>query len=415
MKTYTLHPVRLFLFALLLLGPLQLLAHAPDHSYLYMRVLNDGISGRIEITSVDLNRSIGLNLPERMTLEQLRAELPKIEAYLRANTAFSANGVNFPIRFTEVEVLNVDEIAEPYAVLQYELEGLEGNIPENLDIRYAGFSDTQPIHRGLLIIEYNWKAGVVNNQTMVSHIFGKSEPTTQLSLSDRSVWRGFVALVKLGVWHIWIGLDHILFIVALILPAVVRRRNDDVDTMAVDTNVPASYSNTWWPVAHFGPAFWYIIKIITFFTIAHSITLALAALEVINLPSRFVESIIAISIALAALHNITPIFRSREWLIAFLFGLFHGFGFASVLGEKGLGGDFMVLSLCGFNGGGEVGQVLIICMVFPFLFFLRKLNLYPRLVTYGSVGLIFISIYWFVERAFEVDLPLGQLIRGIIS
>ena len=94
MKTYTLHPVRLLLFTLLLLGPLQLLAHAPDHSYLYMRVLNDGISGRIEITSVDLIRSIGLNLPERMTLEQLQAEMPKIEAYLRANTAFAANGVN---------------------------------------------------------------------------------------------------------------------------------------------------------------------------------------------------------------------------------------------------------------------------------------------------------------------------------
>ncbi len=415
MKTYTSYFVRLLFLILTLMGPLSTFAHAPDHSYLYMRVLNDGIQGRIEITTKDINRSINLNLPDQLTLEQLQAEIPKIQAYLRANTAFSSNGVNYPIRFTEVEVLNLDEIEEPFAVLHYELDGLPAEIPENLDIRYAGFSDTQPIHRGLLIIEYNWKAGVVNNQTMVSHIFGKNDPTTQLSLSDRSIWKGFVALVKLGVWHIWIGLDHILFIVALILPAVVRRRDSVVDKSMVATNVSAGYSKAWWPVAQFGPAFWYIIKIITFFTIAHSITLALAALEVINLSSRFVESTIAISIALAAIHNIVPIFKSKEWVIAFLFGLFHGFGFASVLGEKGLSGDFMVLSLLGFNVGVEVGQVLIICMVFPFLFFLRKLNIYPKIVTYGSVGLILISIYWFIERAFEIDLPLGQLIRGIIS
>ncbi|MEO1625725.1 MAG: HupE/UreJ family protein, partial [Bacteroidota bacterium] len=125
------------------------------------------------------------------------------------------------------------------------------------------------------------------------------------------------------------------------------------------------------------------------------------------LSSRWVETIIAFSIALAALHNIVPIFKTREWLIAFGFGLFHGFGFASVLGEKGLSGDFMVLSLLGFNVGVELGQVLIICMIFPVLFLIRKTKLYPYIITYGSALLIFISLYWVIERGFEVDLPLG--------
>ena len=181
----------------------------------------------------------------------------------------------------------------------------------------------------------------------------------------------------------------------------------------VDTSVPASYHRSWLPVLRFGPAFWYILTIVTFFTIAHSVTLALAALDVINLSSRVVESIIAISIALAAVHNITPIFKGREWLIALIFGLFHGFGFASVLGEKGLSGDYMVLSLLGFNLGVELGQVAIICLAFPVLFLLRKSIAYPKIVTYGSVLLILISLYWFIERAFEVDLPLGRLLKMI--
>ncbi|MEM9820357.1 MAG: HupE/UreJ family protein, partial [Bacteroidota bacterium] len=233
------------------------------------------------------------------------------------------------------------------------------------------------------------------------------EEQQQLDLKDASIWKGFWALIKLGVWHIWIGLDHILFILALILPAVVRRR-DELTDMTTVLEVGPEYSKSWMPVAKFSPAFLYIVKIITFFTIAHSITLALAALGYINLGSRFVESIIAISIALAAVHNITPIFKSREWVIAFGFGLFHGFGFASVLGEKGLSGDYMVLSLLGFNIGVELGQLLIICMIFPFLYLLRRVNLYPKIVTYGSVVLIIISIYWFIERMFEVDLPAGK-------
>jgi hypothetical protein len=110
---------------------------------------------------------------------------------------------------------------------------------------------------------------------------------------------------------------------------------------------------------------------------------------------------------LAALHNITPVFKAKEWIIAFVFGLFHGFGFASVLGEKGLSGDFMVLSLLGFNVGVELGQVLIICAAFPILFLLRPFKIYPKILVYGSVLLILISLYWSIERGFDVDLPLG--------
>ena len=128
----------------------------------------------------------------------------------------------------------------------------------------------------------------------------------------------------------------------------------------------------WIPVERLKPALKNVVKIVTFFTIAHSITLCLAAFEIISLPPRLIESIIAISIALAAIHNIYPRFSGKEWLIAFVFGLFHGFGFASVLAEKGLAGNYMALSIFGFNLGVEIGQLAIILLVFPILYLLRK-------------------------------------------
>ncbi len=372
-------------------------AHSPDQSYLYLRIYKSSIGGRFEMTAKDMNRALGTDLPKKLSMEVIEPYLPKIKEYLVSRSNFKAGSENYTVRFTETTVLNLEEM-DDFVRVNFELDGVT-EVPEEMDIDYSVMFDKDPNHKGMLIIEYNWKAGIVSNEALFSNIYSKGDTQQSLSLKDASIMKGFIALVKLGVWHIWIGLDHILFIVALILPSVVRRR-EHYQSVADD-------DNSWVPVDSFKSAFWYIIKIITFFTIAHSITLALASLNIINLSSRIVESIIAFSIALAALHNITPIFKSKEWVIAFGFGLFHGFGFASVLGEKGLGGDYMILSLLGFNLGVEVGQVLIICMIFPILFLIRKLKLYPSIIKYGSMVLIFISLYWFVERAFEVDLPLG--------
>ncbi len=374
--------------------PSSLHAHAPDQSYLYLRIYKEAIGGRFEMTAKDMNTAMGLNLDKKLSMESIRPHLKTIQNYLISRSSFEADGKTFSVRFTEPTILNLEE-TDDFARFHFDLDGVEV-VPDGLDIGYNVVFDKNPIHRGLLIVEYNWKAGIVDNEALMSNIYGPDDTQQHLSLKDASILKGFIALVKLGVWHIWIGLDHILFIIALILPAVVRRKKNTL-----------TGANEWVPVDSFKAAFWYIIKIITFFTIAHSITLALASLNIINLPSRIVESIIALSIALAALHNITEIFKSKEWIIAFGFGLFHGFGFASVLGEKGLSGDYMVLSLLGFNVGVELGQVLIICMVFPFLFLIRKQNFYSSIIKYGSVILIFISIYWFIERGFEVDLPLG--------
>jgi len=275
------------------------------------------------------------------------------------------------MRLTDPTILKLE--MGTYVQTNFELDNV-GEIPDALDIRYEIMFDTDPIQVCQLVVGHNWKAGIFNNESMSSLIFKPNDTQQQLDLTDGSMWKGFIALIKLGMWHIYIGLDHILFILALVLPAVVRRRNEPGELASVAT---------WQPVDSFKDAFLYILKIVTLFTIAHSITLSLASLGVITVSSRIVESIIAFSIALAAFHNIRPLTNRGESFIAFAFGLFHGLGFASVLGEKGLGGEYMLPSLLGFNIGVEIGQVLIICAMFPILFLLRKTSFYPKIIFYG--------------------------------
>jgi hypothetical protein len=390
------------------LTTISLQAHAPDQGYLYMRIYKDAIGGRFELIAKDINQAIGSELPDDLTMEQLKVHLPAIQAYFKQRSSFKgSDGSTYSVQFREPEILDLEEM-EDFVRFHFDLEGVN-EVPESMDIMYNVLFDVNPKHRGLLIIEYNWKAGILDNEALSAFVYTPSETRTDLSLTDASVWKGFWNLVRLGIWHIWIGLDHILFIVALILPSVVRRKEEKPELTATN------YSSNWTPVPRFRPAFLYILKVITFFTIAHSITLAVAALGWVNLSSRLVESIIAVSIALAAFHNIRPIFPGKEWMIAFGFGLFHGFGFASVLGEKGLSGDYLIPSLLGFNLGVEIGQVLIICLIFPILYFIRRQRAYPKLITYGSVVLILIALQWTMERAFDLQFRFGALFKNLLD
>jgi len=394
-----------------LLFPILTFSHQPNQSIIYMRVYEEaGIDARFEINVNQLNDALGLSLPKYPKWKDVAPHVDMIKAYLLKNTAFSSKYGDHKIIFTDDDTSMVWTSFGYFVKIPFHLENSE-TLPDDLVVTYSAFISEIPNTRNLLTMEYNWKAGLVNNETIFALDFKEGAVTKTLDLTEKSYWKGFVAMVEQGIWHIWIGLDHILFLLALILPSVVRRKQTAV--VGANVDVGESKFNIWgWePVQKFRPAFMYILKIITFFTIAHTITLSLAALNIIVLPSRLVESIIALSIGLAAYHNIKPIFKGKDWLIAFVFGLFHGFGFASVMGELGFKGEFLTLTLLGFNIGVEIGQVLIIALIFPLLYFLRKKKLYPKLLVYLSVLLIVISLYWLFERAFDIDLPLDENIR----
>lgn len=349
-------------------------------------MFDDRIDVRVEITAADLDRVLGLSLyaDEQLTREEASPHLDAILSYVAQHLQLRAANRDLALRFERHEVLDLD--FADFLLLNYTIEDLEA-IPDEIDVTFGVVLDVDRDHINMLVIEHNWKTATFNNEANVSLVFTPPDRRQTLDLSSSSVLTGFWGLIKLGVWHIWIGLDHILFLLALILPSVLFLE-----------------SKRWMPVANFRPAFMNIVAIVTFFTLAHSVTLSLAALDVVNLPSRLVESIIAGSIAVAALHNIYPRMEVREWMIAFAFGLFHGFGFASVMGDIGLGQDYMVLSLLGFNLGVEIGQIAIIAVIFPVLYLVRTRRWYrPVVLRLGSVLLIAVASVWLVERVFDVS------------
>jgi len=197
---------------------------------------------------------------------------------------------------------------------------------------------------------------------------------------------GFSALLANGVTHILGGPDHLLFLVALLLPAVVTRARA-----------------RWAARKDLRPALLEVIWIATAFTVAHSITLGLASFHVVSIPARVIEPLIAVTVLLAALNNLRPVVTRRLAAVAFCFGLIHGFGFAEVLAPLALPTRELAVALLGFNLGVEVGQLAIVAGAFSLLALARHWHGYGRWVLgAGSTLLALTASIWIVERVFDV-------------
>ncbi len=356
------------------------LAHKPSDSYLSLQVGHSAIEGQWDIALRDLDFAIGLdaNGDGQITWGELRARHAAISAYALARLEILADERACPLRVGEQLVDDHSDGA--YTVLKFTLSC--NRAPAQLKLSYRLFADIDPQHRGLLRLR-------AQGQTR-SAILGPQAPSQTFELKQVSWSAQFADYFGEGVWHIWIGFDHILFLLALLLPAVLLWR-----------------APRWQAAGSFRDAFWDVVKIVTAFTVAHSITLSLATLGVVWLPSRLVESAIAASVLLAALNNVLPLFHGRRWMVAFGFGLIHGFGFASVLVELGLpqGTLALALALVAFNLGVEAGQLAIVAAFLPLAFWIRGGWFYQRLVMQGGSLLIAVLAgIWLAERALDLKL-----------
>ncbi len=356
-------------------------AHKPSDSYLSLHVAGSTISGQWDVALRDLEYAVGLdsNGDGNITWGELRARHNDIVAYALARLAVRADGRPCPLRATAHLVDDHSDGA--YEVLRFAVDCPAATAPpQRLDIDYRLFFDFDAQHQGLLRLAS--EAGTITG------VFTADRPSQHFALRAASALHQFISFGREGVWHIWIGFDHILFLLSLLLPAVLAFRGQD-----------------WHPVPRFRPAFWDVVRVVTSFTVAHSITLSLAALGVVSLPSRLVESTIALSVLLAALNNLRPVIEGRRWMMAFAFGLIHGFGFASVLADLGLPRDALLLALVGFNFGVEAGQLAIVAAFLPAAFLLRATLLYRRgVMRLGSLLIAMVAAIWLVERAFNVRL-----------
>ncbi|MBI3367072.1 MAG: HupE/UreJ family protein [Burkholderiales bacterium] len=240
-----------------------------------------------------------------------------------------------------------------------------------------------PTHRGIARIVQSGQPAVVRML-----VPAPAAAVSAVRASAPAVEAASGSFIGEGVHHILTGYDHMLFLLCLLLPAVMRREG-----------------RRWQPVSGWRGALLPVAKTVTLFTLAHSVTLALAALEVVRLSPRFIEPAIAVTIMLAALDNIVPLAGNRRGLITFVFGLIHGFGFAGVLGELQLPTAAFGWALFQFNLGIEIGQLSLVAVVVPLLYALRHSPRYVRWVMGGgSCVAIALAAVWFIERITSVSL-----------
>jgi hypothetical protein len=350
-------------------------AHKPSDSYLVLKVEGAALAGQWDIALRDLDFAIGLDADGdgQITWGELRARHTEIAAYALARLSLAADGA--PCTLVAGRQLVDDHTDGAYTVLEFSARCPDA--PRSLTLGYALFSEIDPQHRGLLRLE---AAGQVRTA-----VLGPQAPTQTFELGASSRLGQFMDYAREGVGHIWVGYDHILFLLSLLLPAVL-----------------AWGVAGWRPADSFGQAFMDVLRIVTAFTVAHSITLSLATLGLVALPSRLVEAAIALSVVLAALNNVWPLFHGRRWMVAFCFGLVHGFGFASVLQDLGLPREALVLALVGFNVGVEVGQLAIVAVFLPLAFAARRTRFYRRWVLVaGSLAIAAVAGIWLAERVFN--------------
>ena len=353
-------------------------AHKPSGAYLTLTVPATGgvLEGQWDIALRDLDFVLGLDAKRDGTITwgELKAARSRIAAYAFTHLTLEAIGRgDRNACAAQLTGLLVDEHVDGhYAVLRFSADcGLR---PTELTVHYRLLFEVDPTHRGLLQV-----IGAGREQAAVlSH----EAPRVSLNVSTPGRWQQFVTFVSEGIWHILKGFDHVLFLLTLLFPAVVR------------------YGvRGWEPRASLRDASLEVLQVVTAFTLAHSLTLSLAVLGLVHLPARWIESAIALTVLLAALNNLRPLIDRQRWAVAFVFGLVHGLGFASVLADLGLHGTNLALSLVGFNLGVETGQMLIVLAVLPLAFLLRDTALYRRTVMpAGSAAMVLLAGYWLVVR-----------------
>jgi hypothetical protein len=357
---------------LLLAGPWAN-AHIASNGFIALSVDDSRVSGSIQLAIRDGELAVGLdaNGDGKVTWAELRAGQALLQHYIQGHLRLSGEGGICPVQFAALEVN--ERVDGNYLWLPF---SADCRAPlKTLGVDYTVLDAEDPSHRGLLTLTSN---GVT--QTAV---LGGNEAAHRFQLDQLSPWSAFFEYLRAGIGHIWSGIDHLLFLVSLLLPAVLMRQG-----------------SRWRGVEAAAPALFNIVKVVTAFTLAHSITLSLAAFDVIRLPSRLTESVIAASIIVAALNNVFPRMTEGRWRIAFAFGLLHGFGFASVLAEMGLPHGARLVSLVAFNLGVEAGQLAVVLAVMPLAYLLRSTAFYRRgVMPWGSTAIAGLALFWFVQRA----------------
>jgi hypothetical protein len=365
---------RVLIGLLLALVGLGAQAHKASDSYLQLDAGDKTLSVRwdIALRDLDVPLVIDANDDGQVSWAEVKAAWPRIEDY--AMKRLSIAGCPLKLASTALERRNDGA----YAVMFLTSDCTLAAAPR---ITYTLLREVDPTHRGIAKLN---RPGQPVQLMMLSPTDDAAGAATTDAPHSSEVGN----FIREGMLHILTGYDHVLFLLCLLLPSVMRRTPDG-----------------WRPVATLKQAILPVVGIVSAFTVAHSITLGLAATKVVSLPPAFIEPAIAVTIILAALDNVWPIFPVPRVIVTFFFGLIHGFGFAGVLSELNLPTAQFAWALLQFNVGLEIGQLMIVISVTALLFLLRDWKRYrPMVIRGGSYAAIVVGVLWLIERTANVTL-----------
>lgn len=366
-----------FLMCLFVSG--QAHAHSSSNSFLTLSAPEKRLTLRADINlrDIDLHFDLDQNRDGQVTWGETRAREADLSRWLRQGIHLSAGGQDCALGPDDLQASEHADGTYLSAQWAVSCPG-QANLPQaSFSLRYVLIFAQDNLHRGLL------KVDLPNFQS--SAILSPERPIAQFNQLDSGALRVFSRYLIEGVWHIWMGVDHVLFLLSLLVLAPL---------------LPSHQRLTHWrAVAKVKPAAKDVLAVVTAFTLAHSITLGLSVLQWVQPPADLIEPAIALSVVVAALNNLVGWSALRRWRLAFVFGLVHGFGFANVLLDLGLPASALAAALGGFNVGVEIGQLAIVLVFFPLAWLLRDTAFYRWVVVIGgSLVIAILGLIWTLAR-----------------
>jgi hypothetical protein len=376
--------------AALLFGASPAAAHPMPHSVVLLDVHENSVSAQLELPIQDFDTASGLDLS---TVGQAQMPAAAARSYIAAHLkATTVEGQAWVVSIGALSLGQTQQTATgPYRELiaQAVLTPPVGGDVRHFVLDYDVIVHQVVTHVVLVSVRQDWAAGSVtengDRSTQVGTIRIDTRSMTvqplPVDLGKDSAWRGFLAMVRLGGSHILTGTDHLLFLFILLLPATL-----------------VASGGRWRQRAGARTALARIGRVTLAFTCGHSVALAVSSFGRLDIPSWPVESFIALSILIGAVHAIRPIFPGKEAVVAGTFGLGHGMAFSFVLAEMQLSTGRLALSLLGFNLGIELVQLLLVLLALPALLFIAGLRAQPviRAIGAGLTGVA--ALGWLIDR-----------------
>ena len=355
-------------------------AHSSSNSYLTLSAPKNQLELRadIHLRDVDLIFDLDANRDGQVTWGETQMRSLELSAWLEQGLLLSESGKKCSLGRADLQVSQLADGTYLSAMWAPDCKRINDINSADFILSYNLIFQQDSLHKGLL------KVDLPNLQS--SALLSPERPDAQISLTESRALRVFSKYIIEGVWHIWIGIDHIVFLISLLLLAPLQ---------------PSRKKIKEWPAAQTArPVLLDILAVVTAFTIAHSITLGLTVMASLTPPSDLIEPAIALSVVLASLNNLLGGYSLKRWRLAFVFGLIHGFGFANVLLDLGLPNSALLAALGGFNLGVELGQLAIVLVFLPLAWLLRRTLFYRWVVVAGgSFVIALLGIYWLLDRS----------------